>query len=97
MTYRPYRSWHRCNTCRTRRSTWQLLAQHREAHPECAPCGCGGYHYAHTPGSPYCYRNPRAELRHALRRCETDEDVLDVLVDMAWAGVGAQVGGDCPF
>ena len=89
-------NWIRCNCCRTRRRTFQLLAKHYKDHPECRPCQCGGYHFAHTPRSPYCYQNPKAELRHALRRCENDEDVLDVLVDMAW-GPGTPSNAPCPF
>lgn len=86
----------RCNECRTRRSSYFLMLLHRELHKECRPCTCGGYHFPHRKGSPYCYSNPKAELRHALRRCESDEDVLDVLVDMAWE-TGVPSFEPCPF
>ena len=90
-------NWLRCNECRTRRSCFTSLLAHRKAHPECKPCNCGGYHFAHRPGSPYCYKNPNAELRHALRACEDDEAILDVLMDWALDNKGKPYTGPCPF
>lgn len=97
VTYRAYRPWLRCNECRTRRSSIQLLLKHHAISKDCRPCNCGGYHFAHRPGSPYCEHNPRAPLRHALRACESDEEVLDALVEWAWSGPPDGVGGECPF
>ena len=86
----------RCNECRTRCASFVSLIAHRKAHPACRPCNCGGYHFPHRPGSPYCYQNPKAALRHALRRCDNDEEILDVLVDMAWEP-GVPSFEPCPF
>ena len=84
MSYRPYREvWLRCNHCRTRRTSIQLLFAHAAKSPECKPCNCGGYHFTHRRGSPYCYENPMASFRHALRGCTSNEDELDILMDMA--------------
>jgi len=89
--------WLRCDICRTRRSSFMALLVHRKAHPECKPCECGGYHFKHRPGSPYCYKNPNAELRHALRACEDDEAIIDTLIEWALDGKGVATNGPCPF
>jgi hypothetical protein len=88
--------WLRCNECRTRRATFTALLLHRAAHKECRPCDCGGYHFSHRPGSPYCYKNPTAEVRHALRRGEDDEVILDILIDIAFRPQ-KPYRGPCPF
>jgi hypothetical protein len=99
MTYRAYRPfWLRCNECRTRRTSIQLLLKHQAISKDCKPCKCGGYHHPHRPGSPYCESNPRAPLRHALRVVETDEDVLELLIEWSLDGGAPDgVGGECPF
>lgn len=97
MSYRPYRPfWLRCNGCRTRRTSIQLLQKHLAISPDCRPCGCGGYHYPHRKGAPYCYSNPMASYRHALRVTEKDEDVLDILIEMT-LDLPGKTGGECPF
>jgi hypothetical protein len=98
VSYRPYRPWIRCNACRTRRATGTLIFKHLAISPKCKPCNCGGYHYAHRRGSPYCYENPKASFRHALRACSTAEDELDILVDMALELKPiATKNQECPF
>lgn len=63
----------RCPECRTRRKDYGLFTQHLRASGH-RLCGCGGYHYAHRPGSPYCYANPLSALLHAdLQGVEGDD------------------------
>lgn len=30
-------------------------------------CHCGGYHFKHRPGSPYCHKNPLSPIRQVAR------------------------------
>lgn len=65
----------RCPECRTRRKDYGLFTQHlRESGHRV--CICGGYHYAHRPGSPYCYSNPLSALLHADRQGIAGEDLV---------------------
>lgn len=86
---------YRCPACRTRRTDWLTLVAH------CASaghrvCNCGGYHYAHRPGSPYCTLNVWSDLRHAARAGESGDVLLDLAVDIAFENPG-QAAVDCPF
>lgn len=45
-------------------------------------CNCGGYHYAHRPGSPYCHGNPMSIVRQAIREGATDEQVVEIEMDV---------------
>lgn len=74
----------RCPECRTRRTSFVALVEHCRQHGH-GLCTCGGYHFAHRPGSPYCERNPMAALRHAMRadNC-SDAELLDIEMDCAW-------------
>lgn len=74
----------RCPECRSRRTTYQALQQHVKLTGH-KLCTCGGYHYSHRPGSPFCESNPRSAYHHALRAGETDEVLQEILVDMAWS------------
>lgn len=65
----------RCPGCRSRRSTYKALQQHLKLTGH-KLCTCGGYHYAHRPGSPYCHGNPLSVLREAWRRDEPEEVLL---------------------
>lgn len=87
---------YRCPQCRTRRTDWLHLVAHchNTGH---ALCGCGGYHYAHRPGSPYCQRNPWSGLRHAERAGEPEETLLEIFIDIAYENPGRPHVGDCPF
>lgn len=65
----------RCPECRTRRKSLALFKQHLvdTGHKYCR---CGGYHYTHRKGSPYCYESPASAIYHAARAGEADEVLL---------------------
>lgn len=85
---------YRCPACRTRRDDYRLFTRHlRESGHRL--CHCGGYHYAHRPGSPYCEQNPMSELNAAARRGEADDVLLDIAAHLAWT-VPAKPGGKKP-
>ena len=87
---------YRCPQCRTRRKDHGLFTQHlRESGHRL--CICGGYHYAHRPGSPYCEQNPWSELRDAIRRDYSDEALMDIAADLAWENKGKPGGVEPPF
>lgn len=67
----------RCPECRTRRSTIPLLSAHLMASGHTL-CNCGGYHYAHRPGSPCSIRNPLSALWIAMRQGEGPEVLQEV-------------------
>ena len=73
----------RCPACRSRRATYQSMQLHVKATGH-ALCTCGGYHYAHRPGSPFCDANPKAPYFHAMRAGADDEQLLEILVDIGW-------------
>ena len=73
----------RCPECRSRRTTYQAMQQHIKLTGH-KLCGCGGYHYPHRPGSPFCESNPRSAYYLALRASEPDEVLLEILVDTAF-------------
>lgn len=77
----------RCPECRSRRTTYQSMLAHlaKTGHKACK---CGGYHYAHRPGSPYCEVNPNAAYYHAWR-AGADQSVLDeIMMHIAWETKG---------
>lgn len=88
----------RCPECRTRRVDKRLMVMHRLG---CIRplCRCGGYHFAHRPGSRFCWLNPFAALNDAIRRGESEEVLLDILIDMTWdnPGLTGKQGTECPF
>lgn len=65
----------RCPECRTRRKDPALFTKHLQdtGHRLCI---CGGYHYAHRPGSPYCVKNPTSALHEASRHGADDADLV---------------------
>lgn len=65
----------RCPQCRTRRRDYGLFTQHlrQTGHRR---CNCGGYHYSHRPGSPFCESNPLGALRLADRYGADDADLI---------------------
>lgn len=65
----------RCPECRTRRKDFKLFTQHLKTTGH-ALCRCGGYHYSHRPGSPFCETNPLAALRMADRYGATEADLV---------------------
>lgn len=73
----------RCPACRTRRKDHGLFTRHlRDSGHRL--CTCGGYHYAHRPGSPFCDCNPFADVLRASRQGESAEVLLDIAADIAW-------------
>lgn len=85
----------RCPDCRTRRTGWLFLLAHcrEKGH---ALCLCGGYHYAHRPGSPFCEANPMADVRHADRAGEPPDVLRQMAVDIAFENHG-ETTSVCPF
>jgi hypothetical protein len=69
----------RCPECRTRRKDYGLFQQHLRSTGH-RVCQCGGYHYGHRKGSPFCHHNPLAAIYHADRQGEPDE-VLSMIAD----------------
>lgn len=59
----------RCPECRTRRADFKLFKQHLKDTGH-RLCSCGGYHYAHRKGSPFCHHNPLSQMREASRQGE---------------------------
>lgn len=77
----------RCPECRTRRRDYGLFTQHlRESGHRL--CRCGGYHFEHRPGSPFCERNPTGAARLAIRYGATDDEVNEILIDIAFSTPG---------
>ena len=78
----------RCPACRTRRTSFVELVEHCRVHGHTV-CGCGGYHYAHRPGSPYCEQNAMIAVRIAARQEGiTADELREIAVDCAWEKAG---------
>lgn len=60
-------------------------------------CTCGGYHYAHRPGSPYCRENIWSDVRHADRAGEPEEVLLEIAAHIAFENPGKPSKAPCPF
>ena len=80
----------RCPECRSRRTTYASMQAHLRASGH-QLCHCGGYHYPHRAGSPYCEANPMAPALAASRAGEPDEVVNDIMVSIAWHVAGKQL------
>lgn len=65
----------RCPDCRTRRTTRGLFTRHVQQTGH-KLCRCGGYHYAHRPGSPLCEYNPLSALLLADRDGADEDDLI---------------------
>ncbi|MFV0676687.1 hypothetical protein [Variovorax sp. tm] len=85
----------RCPECRTRRRDHGLFTQHLRATGH-RLCRCGGYHYEHRPGSPYCERNPMSAALLASRHGASDEEVFDIALEIALTTPGRAFAA-CPF
>lgn len=72
----------RCPECRTRRRDYGLFTQHLNDSGH-ALCRCGGYHYSHRPGSPFCHRNPYSPALEASRAGVCDEEVEAIASQIA--------------
>lgn len=90
----------RCPECRTRRRSHGLFTQHLRESGHKA-CICGGYHYKHRPGSPYCVHNPMSAALLASRYGASDEEVADIALDLALspspAAAKPRKAMACPF
>lgn len=91
MTHR-----YRCPECRTRRTDWLSLLAHCDKSRH-ALCRCGGYHYSHRPGSPYCMKNLWSDFNHAERAGESAEMLLEITADIAFDNPGQVTTTNCPF
>ena len=78
----------RCPECRTRRKSFDLFTRHlRETGHRV--CWCGGYSFAHRPGSPYCEQNAMSAVRIAARQEGiTADELLEIAIDCAWEKPG---------
>jgi hypothetical protein len=67
----------RCPECRTRRKDYTLFVRHvkESGHKVCT---CGGYHYAHRPGTTLCHKNPMSVLLEAQARGEPEEVLQEI-------------------
>lgn len=87
----------RCPECRTRRRDYGLFTRHLKESGH-RICNCGGYHYSHRPGSPYCVGNPMSDVLIASRQGATDAELADIAEWCAWSKPGrAARGAACPF
>lgn len=68
---------HRCPECRTRRVSFKLLQQHMRDTGH-KVCDCGGYHYRHRKGSPFCRINPLSAILEADRQGNDEETLLAI-------------------
>ena len=76
----------RCIVCRTRRATLAAMAEHQQSSGHRRPCTCGGYHYAHRPGSPMCEANSWVNYNRARREGLRGDDLLDAWLEDALFG-----------
>lgn len=64
-------------------------------------CWCeGAYHWgAHRAGSPMCIHNPNVWINRAKRAGATDDDLIEIRIDLALEGIGGKVvpHGVVPF
>lgn len=60
-------------------------------------CICGGYHYPHRPGSPYCTKNPLSIMYLAARSGEPEESLARLARTVAAEepALAARVGEWC--
>jgi len=72
----------RCPVCRSRRSTFSLMQKHIAASAHTL-CNCGGYHFAHRPGSACCDLNPSSVYLQASRAGASDDDLMEIAADLA--------------
>lgn len=79
---------YRCPACRTRRTDWLALLAHCNAHGH-GLCTCGGYHFAHRPGSPCCEKNPMGPLHSAIRA--DSAGLAEIEMDCVWHGAGREM------
>lgn len=85
----------RCPECGTRRTNGKYMILHMM---DCKreTCDCEGYHFRHRKGSGLCKENPDGLKRHAARLIEDDDELQDVIADIAFHTKG-KVSKICPF
>ena len=87
----------RCPECRTRRKDYGLFTRHLEQSGH-RVCNCGGYHYAHRPGSPFCVSNPYSDVRIASRYGVPDTELQEIADWCAFMKPGrVSTSTACPF
>lgn len=88
----------RCPACRTRRKDYGLFTKHLQTTGH-RLCKCGGYHYSHRPGSPFCEHNPMSDVLLASRQGTPDHELEDIAMWCAWNKPGRMYkpGAACPF
>lgn len=88
----------RCPQCRSRRSTFKLMAAHI-AVAQHKLCTCGGYHYPHRPESACCDQNARGAYLQASRAEASEDDRMGIAVDLAlnWKCKVLGKNNTCPF
>lgn len=88
----------RCPECRTRRRDYGLFIRHVKSTGHTL-CNCGGYHYKHRKGSPFCEVNPMSAVLLASRAGTPDHECDEIALDIALTMPGRiyKQGAECPF
>ena len=68
---------YRCPECRTRRKVFTDMLRHINTTGH-RVCTCGGYHFAHRPGTTLCHKNPASVLAEAQARGEPEEVLQEI-------------------
>lgn len=86
----------RCPECRTRRTDPHSMVLHRLACKR-PLCHCLRVTHPHRPGSyPLCEQNPMSDVLQALLQGVSDEEALDIAVEIALTKPGLPSVA-CPF
>lgn len=90
----------RCPGCRTRRATFTSLLKHVQESGH-KLCHCGGPAFErglskHRPGMRYCEHNPYGHIHLAARYGATDEELLDMMLEVVLTTPG-KPATKCPF
>lgn len=88
----------RCPQCRSRRSTFKLMAAHIAA-TQHKLCNCGCYHFPHRPESACCDQNVNGVYLQASRTGASEDDLMEIAADLALNGKCKVLGKNntCPF
>ena len=86
----------RCPVCVTRRATFASMLKHKQSAGHHKPCGCGGYHYPHRPGSPRCETNPYVRYHCARTEGATYDEQLEAFIEDALFNKHKPTT-ECPF
>jgi hypothetical protein len=88
---------YRCAVCRTRRVGFVALLKHKASSRHLGPCGCGGYHFPHRPGSPLCDEAPYVRFNRAVAANASPEERVDAMLDDIFENRHKAYTGPCPF